>query len=77
MERILNRGWESFPMEIDKFARIFMVAGSKSLISFTELEKEFYNWFQDLKDDSEFVQVKWNTLYKYISYSLIIHGIDL
>jgi len=32
-------------MEIDKFARIFMVSGSKSLISFTELEKEFYNRF--------------------------------
>lgn len=30
-----------------------------------------------MKDDTEFVQVKWNTLYKYISYSLIIHGIDL
>jgi len=43
MERILNRGRESFAMEIDKFARIFMVAGSKSLISFTELENEFYS----------------------------------
>lgn len=45
MEWILNRGWETFPMEIDKFARLFMVAGSKSLISFTELEKEFFNRF--------------------------------
>jgi len=52
---ILNRGNETFAMEIDKFAWMFMVAGSKSLISFTELEKSFYSKYKDLKDNTEYI----------------------
>ena len=52
---ILNIGNETFAMEIDKFAWMFMVAGSKSLISFTELEKSFYSKYKDLKDNTEYI----------------------
>lgn len=55
-------------MEIDKFAWLFMVPGSKSLISFTELEKAFYKKFWDLQDDGVYLQNKWENIYKYISY---------
>lgn len=72
MGRILNWGGETFPMEIDKFARLFMVPGSKSLISFTELEKSFYQKFKDLKDDGVYLQNKRENIYKFISYKLIL-----
>lgn len=39
ISNILNRGTQTFPEEIDKFARIFMVTNSKSMISFAELER--------------------------------------
>ena len=56
---------------------MFMVAGSKSLISFTELEKSFYSKYKDLKDNTEYIQNKRTTIYKFISYQLILKNIDL
>jgi len=73
----VNRGGEQFSDDIDKFARVFMVPGSKSLVSFSELERKFYDKYADMEFDEEYSLNQKESFYKEISYSLIRNEIDL
>ncbi len=77
MSDILETRGETFAPEIDKFARLFMVQGSKSLISFKELEMQFGERYKEYAEDKEYELIWVEALFKYISYKCIREELNL